>query len=125
MDDVEAALSGIAFVSDQLGADGVVMVANYGGNYFGNARFEPVFAELNRRFATVFLHPTLPAVYECVACGRPGPMIEFTFDTCRTVADMLYAGILNRYPNVRFILSHAGGPLPTLTPRLATIATLH
>ena len=124
MDDVEAALSGIAFVSDQLGADGVVMVANYGGNYFGNARFEPVFAELNRRFATVFLHPTLPAVYECVACGRPGPMIEFTFDTCRTVADMLYAGILNRYNNVKFILSHAGGPLPTLAPRLGTIGTL-
>ena len=51
-------------------------------------------------------------------------MIEFTFDTCRTVTDMLYAGILNRYNNVKFILAHAGGPLPTLAPRLATIGTL-
>jgi predicted TIM-barrel fold metal-dependent hydrolase len=124
MDDVEAALSEIAFAFDQLGADGVVMVTNYGGNYLGNARFEPVFAELNRRSATVFLHPTIPAGYECVACGRPGPVIEFTFDTCRTVTDMLYAGILERYNNVRFILSHAGGPLPTLAPRLSTIGTL-
>ncbi len=124
MDDVEAALSEIAFAFDQLGADGVVMVTNYGGNYLGNSRFEPVFAELNRRSATVFLHPTLPAGYECVACGRPGPVIEFTFDTCRTVTDMLYAGILNRYNKVRFILSHAGGPLPTLAPRLGTIGTL-
>jgi len=124
MDDVEAALSEIAFAFDQLGTDGVVMVTNYGGNYLGNSRFEPVFAELNRRSATVFLHPTLPAGYECVACGRPGPVIEFTFDTCRTVTDMLYAGILNRYNKVRFILSHAGGPLPTLAPRLGTIGTL-
>ncbi len=124
MDDVEAALSELAFAFDQLGADGVVMVTNYGGNYLGNSRFEPVFAELNRRSATVFLHPTLPAGYECVACGRPGPVIEFTFDTCRTVTDMLYAGILNRYNKVRFILSHAGGPLPTLAPRLGTIGTL-
>jgi predicted TIM-barrel fold metal-dependent hydrolase len=125
MDDVEAALSEIAFAFDQLGADGVVMVTNYGGVYLGNGKFEPVFAELNRRSATVFLHPTIPAGYECVACGRPGPVIEFTFDTCRTVTDMLYAGILNLYNNVRFILSHAGGPLPTLAPRLGTIGTLN
>jgi len=72
MDDVQAALSEIAFAFDQLGADGVVMVTNYGGNYLGNARFEPVFAELDKRSATVFLHPTLPAGYECVACDRPG-----------------------------------------------------
>jgi predicted TIM-barrel fold metal-dependent hydrolase len=125
MDDVEAALSEIGFAFDQLGADGVVMVTNYGGNYLGNARFEPVFAELDRRSATVFLHPTIPAGYDCVACGRPGPVIEFTFDTCRTVADMLYAGVLNRHKNIKFILSHAGGPLPTLAPRLSTIGTLH
>ena len=124
MDDVEAALSEIAFAFDQLGADGVAMVTNYGGNYLGNALFEPVFAELNKRSATVFLHPTIPAGYECVACGRPGPVIEFTFDTCRTVTDMLYAGVLNRYNNVKFILSHAGGPLPALAPRIATIGTL-
>jgi predicted TIM-barrel fold metal-dependent hydrolase len=124
MDDVEATLSEIAFAFDQLGADGVVMVTNYGGNYLGDPRFEPVFAELNRRSATVFLHPTNPAGYECVACGRPGPVIEFTIDTCRTVADMLYAGVLNRCNNVRFIVSHAGGPLPTLAPRLGSIGTL-
>src|SRR5258705_3165451 len=124
MDDVEAALSEIAVAFDQLGADGVVMVTNYGGNYLGNARFEPLFAELNRRVGTVFLHPTIPAGYECVARGRPGPVIEFTFDTCRTVADMLYAGVLNRHENIKFILSHAGGPLPTLAPRLGTIGTL-
>ena len=125
MDDVEAALSEIGTAFDQQGADGVVMVTNYGGNYLGNARFEPVFAELDRRSATVFLHPTIPAGYDCVACVRPGPVIEFTFDTCRTVADMLYAGILNRHENIKFILSHAGGPLPTLALRLSTIGTLH
>ena len=124
MDDVESALSEITFAFDQLGADGVVMVTNYGGKYLGNPEFEPVFAELDRRSATVFLHPTIPAGYECVACGRPGPVIEFTFDTCRTVTDMLYAGILNRYNNTKFILPHAGGPLPTLAPRLGTIGTL-
>jgi len=124
MDDVEATLSEIAFAFDKLNADGVVMVTNYGGNYLGSALFEPVFAELNKRSATIFIHPVNPAGYDCVACGRPGPVIEFTFDTCRSVTDMLYAGVLSRYKDLKFIVSHAGGPLPTLAPRLGTIGTL-
>jgi predicted TIM-barrel fold metal-dependent hydrolase len=101
MDDVEATLSEIAFAFDKLNADGVVMVTNYGGNYLGSARFEPVFAELNKRSATIFIHPINPAGYDCVACGRPGPVIEFTFDTCRSVTDMLYAGVLTRYKDLK------------------------
>jgi predicted TIM-barrel fold metal-dependent hydrolase len=124
MDDIEATLSEIAFAFDRLNADGVIMVTNYGGNYLGNARFEPVFAELNKRSATIFIHPINPAGYDCVACGRPGPVIEFTFDTCRSVTDMLYAGVLSRHNDLKFIVSHAGGPLPTLAPRLGTIGTL-
>lgn len=124
MDDVEATLSEIAFAFDQLNADGVIMVTNYSASYLGNARFEPVFAELSKRSATIFIHPINPAGYECVACGRPGPVIEFTFDTCRSVTDMLYAGVLSRHANLKFILPHAGGPLPTLAPRLCTIGTL-
>src|SRR6266436_5842532 len=56
---------------------------------------------------------------------RSWPVIEFAFDTCRSVTDMLYAGVLNRHNNLKFTLSHAGGALPTLAPRLGTIGTLH
>jgi 6-methylsalicylate decarboxylase len=80
MGDVDAALAETAFAFDQLGADGVVMVTNYGGDYLGNSKFEPVFAALNKRSATIFIHPINPAGFDCVACGRPGPVIEFTFD---------------------------------------------
>jgi 6-methylsalicylate decarboxylase len=125
MSDVSAAEAEIDYAFDTLDADGVVVLTNYDGNYLGNKKFDALFSELNRRRATVFLHPTMPAGYDCVACGRPGPVIEFPFDTCRSVSDMLYAGILERYSDLRFILSHAGGALPTLAPRLASIGTVH
>ncbi len=50
--------------------------------------------------------------------------IEFPFDTCRSATDMLYAGVLERFPDITFILSHAGGALPALVPRLPSIGTL-
>lgn len=122
--DVAAGLTEIAFAFDELHADGVIILTNYGGTYLGDSKFEPVFAELNRRNAVVFVHPTSPPGFDCVACGRPGPLIEFPFDTCRAVADMLYAGVFERFPDVTFILSHAGGALPALAPRLSSIGTL-
>jgi predicted TIM-barrel fold metal-dependent hydrolase len=125
MTEVDASREEIAYAFDTLGADGVIMLTNYAGAYLGSRIFDGLFAELDRRGATVFIHPTMPAGYECVACGRPGPVIEFPFDTCRSVADMLYAGVLERYSNLNIILSHAGGALPTLAPRLSSIGTVH
>lgn len=122
--DVEAGLAEIVFAFDELHADGVILLTNYQGTYLGDAMFEPVFAELNRRRAVAFVHPTSPPGFDCVACGRPGPVIEFPFDTCRSVTDMLYAGVLERFPDITFILSHAGGALPALAPRLSSIGTL-
>lgn len=123
--DVPAAMAEIAFAFDELKADGVILLTNYGGAYLGDAKFDGVFAELNRRSAVVFMHPTSPPGFDCVACGRPGPLIEFPFDTCRTVTDMLYAGVFERYANLKFIVSHAGGAMPALAPRLSSIGTVH
>ena len=123
--DVDAAMEEITFAFDTLAADGVILLTNYDGAYLGDARFDRVFAELNRRGVTIFLHPTSPPGFDCVACGRPGPLIEFPFDTCRTVTDLLYAGVFERYPKLKFIVPHAGGVLPTLAPRLASIGTVH
>ena len=124
LQDVEAALKEIAYAYDVLSADGIFLSTNYEGVYLGDPKFTPVFEELNRRHATIFIHPANPAGFNCVACGRPAPVIEYTFDTCRTVTDLLYAGVLERCSDIKFILAHAGGPLPTLGPRISTVGTL-
>jgi 6-methylsalicylate decarboxylase len=99
--DVAAAMAEIAFSFDELNADGIILLTNYDGIYLGDVKFDGVFAELNRRSAVIFIHPTSPPGFDCVACGRPGPLIEFPFDTCRTVTDLLYAGVFERYTNLK------------------------
>jgi hypothetical protein len=51
-------------------------------------------------------------------------MIEFPFDTTRAVTNLLLTGTLGRYPDVRWIVPHAGGTLPFLAPRIAGISVL-
>ncbi|SEE29635.1 Predicted metal-dependent hydrolase, TIM-barrel fold [Streptomyces misionensis] len=116
--DVDGALAEIAYAFDELGADGVILESNTHGVYLGDPRLEPVFAELGRRQAVVFLHPTSPVCWEQSALGRPRPMVEFIFDTARTVTDLLFAGTLERHPGLNVVVPHCGGALPVLADRI-------
>jgi predicted TIM-barrel fold metal-dependent hydrolase len=116
--DVEGALMEIAYAFDRLGADGVVLETNTHGVYLGDPRLEPVFAELGRRGAVVFLHPTSPVCWQQSALRRPRPMVEFVFDTARTVTDLLFAGTLERHPDLKVVVPHCGGALPVLADRI-------
>lgn len=122
--DIEAALSEIGYAFDELGAAGVVLETNLDGVYLGNELLAPLYAELDRRSAVVFLHPTSPAgpcTGAAPALPYPRPMLEFLFDTTRTVADLVLSGSLERYPNVRWIVPHAGAVLPVLASRVDVI----
>ncbi|MGE3076431.1 MAG: amidohydrolase family protein [Dehalococcoidia bacterium] len=120
--DVDAALTEIAYVFDTLHADGVVLMSNYGGVRLGDAAFDRVFDELNRREAVIFMHPTSPV---CISCGErgmlgfPGPMLEFMFESTRAVTNLAYSGTFTRCPDIRFIMPHAGAALPLLSDRVA------
>ncbi|MFF3846478.1 amidohydrolase family protein [Streptomyces sp. NPDC002328] len=116
--DVDGALEEAAFAFDELDADGVALLTHTHGVYLGDERLDPVFAELDRRGAVVFLHPTSPVCWEQSALGRPRPMVEYIFDTARTVTDLVMAGVLTRHPNMRVIVPHCGGAIPVLTDRI-------
>lgn len=116
--DVDGALVELEYAYDSLHADGVVLTSNAGGQYPGDPSWDRLWRELDARSAVVFLHPTSPPQWRQVALDRPRPMIEFLFDEARAVADLALTGIFTRYPNVRFIVTHAGDVLPLLGDRL-------
>jgi 6-methylsalicylate decarboxylase len=116
--DVDGALAEVAYALDTLKLDGVVMLTNFNGVYLGDKRLDPVFDELNRRGAVVFIHPTSPICWQQSALGYPRPMIEFTFDSTRAVVNLIFSGTTARCPKVRFIVPHAGGTLPFLARRI-------
>jgi 6-methylsalicylate decarboxylase len=117
--DVDGCLSELGYALDALQADGVILLGNYAGKYLGDAAFEPLWAELHRRQAVVFVHPTLPLP---PAAGVAGPLVDYPFDTTRTAVQLVLSGMVDRYAGVRIILAHAGGFVPYASHRFAELA---
>jgi predicted TIM-barrel fold metal-dependent hydrolase len=120
--DIAASLAELDYAYDHLQADGVCLETNAKGLYLGDPTFTPLFDALERRKAVVFLHPTSPACFEQIGMGFPAPLLEFPFDTARTVVSLIFSGVLKARPNIRVILSHGGGALPILASRAAMVA---
>ncbi|MEV6537143.1 amidohydrolase family protein [Streptomyces sp. NPDC051639] len=119
--DVDAALVEAVHALDVLGADGVVLMSNAHGKYLGDADFEPLWAELDRRAANVFVHPAQPPM--TLLPGTPAPLADYVFDTTRTALNMVLNGVMDRYRNVRVILSHGGGFLPYAAYRFSGLTS--
>src|SRR5262245_30525640 len=124
MPDVNASLEELAYAYDTLHVDGVALLTSYDDRYMGHPAFQPLWAELDRRKAVVFFHPTVAKASRSLELQVPGAVVEFTFDTTRTVVDLIYSGTLERYPNLSIILPHAGGTIPYLAGRLEIVESL-
>ncbi|WP_063064540.1 amidohydrolase family protein [Nocardia violaceofusca] len=118
--DVDGALAEIAYVYDELHADGVVLLSNVDGIYLGDRAYEPVWEELNRRSAVVFVHPDSPPM--AMLPGMPSPLLDFPFDTTRSAVHMVANGVMSRYTDMKVVLSHAGGFLPYAAYRFTGVS---
>ncbi|WP_030186765.1 amidohydrolase family protein [Streptomyces sp. NRRL S-813] len=116
--DVDGTLGEIAYCFNELSVDGVMMFSNHMGVRLADKRLTPVLEELDRRAAVVLLHPTTCPGHKELSSGRPWPMIEFLFETARTVIDYILSGAATRYPRIRLIVPHLSGVLPLLTERV-------
>ena len=120
--DIEGSLKEIEYAFDTLHADGIGLLTSYGTLYLGDPSFAPVYAELNRRKAIVYVHPIAPNCCKNLVPGIPVGSIEYATDTTRTIAHLVFSGTTTRFPDIRWIFSHSGGTLPFLTGRFTRLA---
>jgi 6-methylsalicylate decarboxylase len=116
--DVDGALRQMAYALDTLHADGLIFLSNQNGSYIGDPAFEPLYAEMDRRGVIAFVHPASPAYVPTLRLNLWPAYIEYPFETTRVAANLIYNGIMARYPRIKWLLAHAGGALPYLSVRL-------
>ncbi|WP_020639566.1 amidohydrolase family protein [Amycolatopsis balhimycina] len=113
---VDESLAQLDYAYDVLGADGVVLIPQSGGDYLGCERYLPLFEELNRRSAVVLVHPMMLPGGQVTA--PPVVLADFLLDTTRAAVNLMLTRTLDRFPRIRWILAHAGGFLPYAASRV-------
>jgi predicted TIM-barrel fold metal-dependent hydrolase len=115
--DIEASIVELEYALDTLELDGVVLLTNFGGIYIGDAYYDDLFYELNRRKAVVFVHPSVPPSDALPMIIKPA-VLEFVFDTTRAIVNLIHRGATKRFQDISFIFPHGGGTAPFITWRI-------
>jgi predicted TIM-barrel fold metal-dependent hydrolase len=117
--EIRDAIEEIAYCLDTLKFAGVSLFASYDGKFLGDPKFNPVLEALNAREGVVLVHPGAHPANKLIDLPWPAFMMEYLFDTTRAAVNLMFAGALERYPRIKFILPHAGGLVPYFSWRLS------
>ncbi|MEM7137342.1 MAG: amidohydrolase family protein [Myxococcota bacterium] len=111
------------YALDELGADGVALLASAGDVFLGDPVYDELLSELDSRNAVVFLHPNQHSSSQPETLGLQTPLfaVEFIVDTTRAIQNMIWNGTFERFPNIQWIVAHAGGTIPYLVYRLPLV----
>ncbi|CCD56081.1 hypothetical protein BofuT4_P152130.1 [Botrytis cinerea T4] len=116
-------LASIKFCCEKLNPDGFTLFTSYDGKYLGHEMFRPVWEELNRVSAVVFIHPIANSLSP-QSLENPSlipPLVDFTHEMTRTACSLIYSNTSSTYPKLKIILSHAGGTLPYISTSIANM----
>jgi aminocarboxymuconate-semialdehyde decarboxylase len=123
MNNPEAAVAEIDRATQQLGATGVQIYSNVGGEPLDEPRYQPVFDRMAEIGLPLWMHPARPATF----ADYPGESrskfdiwwaFGWPYETAAAMARLVFSGLFDRHPDLRIITHHLGGMVPHFEGRV-------
>ncbi|HZS61465.1 MAG TPA: amidohydrolase family protein [Gemmatimonadaceae bacterium] len=118
LNDPAASVRELERASRQLRMPGAMLFSNVNGVALADERFWPLYEAADSLGAVLHIHPTDPVGVEAMTDYWLMPLVGFLMDTTLAAAKLVFAGIPERFPRIRWVLSHLGGAIPYLAERL-------
>lgn len=114
----DAAVNELERCIKELGFKGACIGSNINGMNLDDKRLYPFYEKMADYDLPIHIHPRAPMDKETFRDYRLGPMIGFEVDLSVAVVRIVMGGVLERYPNLKFVVSHLGGAIPYLAERI-------
>jgi len=118
LNDPQASAVELERAFNNLGFRGVMVYSNINGTALSDQSFWPLYEKANDLNAVFYIHPTFPVGVEAMTDYWLMPLIGFTFDTTLAAAKLVFRGVAEKFPQIKWVLAHLGGAIPYLAERL-------
>jgi len=118
LNDPEASVAELKYAFDELGFRGVMLFSNINGISLSDQRFWPLYEKADQLNAAFYIHPSFPVGVEAMTDYWLMPLIGFPFDTTLAAAKLVFSGVVEKFPRIKWVLAHLGGAIPYLAERL-------
>lgn len=113
----EASVVEFEHAISELGLKGVILFSNVNGTALSDQRFWPLYERANELNTVFFIHPTYPVGVEVMMDYMLMPLVGFLADTTLAAASLVFSGVVEKFPNIKWVLAHLGGAVPYLAER--------
>ncbi|MBI4538720.1 MAG: amidohydrolase [Gemmatimonadetes bacterium] len=118
LNDPAASVREFERAADELGLKGAMLFSNVNGTALADRRYWPLYERASERGAVLYIHPIHPVGVESMEEYWLMPLVGFPFDTTLAAAKLVFSGVAERFPGIRWVLAHLGGAIPYLAERL-------
>src|SRR5262249_61977630 len=118
LNDPAASLKEFRRATGELGFRGAMLFSNVNGVALSDQRFWPIYEVADDAGAVLYIHPAHPVNVDMMQEYWLMPLVGFLFDTTLAAASLVFAGVPERFPKIRWALCHLGGAIPYLAERL-------
>lgn len=116
--DTKLALAELERAVSELGLKGVCMLTNVAGQTSDSDFLLPVYERAQELHVPIFIHPTTPVGAQVMKEWRLAIILGFEFDIMLSATRLAYSGILERFPELDFVIAHLGAGIPFLAGRI-------
>jgi aminocarboxymuconate-semialdehyde decarboxylase len=118
LNDPKASVKELRRAMDELRLPGAMLFSNVNGVALADQRFWPLYELANEKEAVLHIHPTSPVGVEAMTDFWLMPLVGFLMDTTLAAAHLVFSGVPERFPKIKWVLGHLGGAIPYLAERL-------
>ena len=117
LNDPEASVKELRRACGELKLPGAMLFSNVNGVGLDDKRFWPLYEAADELGAVLYIHPTHPVGVEAMTDYWLMPLVGFLFDTTLAAEKLVFSGVAERFPKIKWVLSHLGGAIPYIAER--------
>lgn len=117
LNDPAASMKELDRACNKLDMRGAMVFSNVNGVALADEQFWPLYELANDLGAILHIHPTNPVGVEAMTDYWLTALVGFLLDTTLAAEKLVFSGVAERFPRIRWVLGHLGGAIPYIAER--------